>query len=56
MFTKKWGKSGPQITGNHFIIISISQGDNMETFYGIMGAVALSIVIIFFQKKKKQKV
>jgi len=26
----------------------------METFYGIMAAVALSIVIMFFQKKKKK--
>jgi len=26
----------------------------METFYGIMAAVALSVVIMFFQKKKKQ--
>ena len=26
----------------------------MEIFYGIMAAVALSVVIMFFQKKKKQ--
>lgn len=50
MFTKKQGSRGSSIGKNYLII----KEDNMEIFYGIMAAVALSVVIMFFQKKKKQ--
>lgn len=54
MFAKKWGNSGPKTDKNQYTIIFNNQEGNMEIFYGIVAAVALSVVIMFFQKKNKQ--
>ena len=51
MFTKKRNKSGSKTGGNQFAIVFNDQEGNMEIFYGIMVAVALSCIIMFFQKK-----